>query len=303
MPRPTLPICVPALLASILLGLTACRAASSARTADCAPGTYEEQILSGGQVRQYRLHVPPGYRPGVPAPLVIGLHGQGGDPAGFESYSGLSVLSDEAGFIAVYPLGLGELAGWDTWRASPDVQFVRDLLDGLESTCSIDPQRVYATGHSRGGGMADRLACDLADRLAAIGPVSGAFNSGTACTPSRPVPVIAFHGRDDPVVYYNGFGPLDKPHEAYFSIGTPIPHWASGWADRNGCAFPSAATPAASPLTGQAWADCAAGADVVLYTVEGGGHGWPGSPGEPAGEFSAAQMIWEFFVRHPLISP
>jgi polyhydroxybutyrate depolymerase len=260
-------------------------------------------LVSGGQIRQYRRHVPPGYQAGTPIPLVLGFHGQGGDAAGFESYSGLSTLADGAGFIAVYPQGLGEMAGWDTWHGSADVQFVRDLLDGLQASCSIDPRRIYAAGHSRGGGMVNRLGCDLADRLAAIGPVSGAYETTTACSPSRPVPVIAFHGLDDPVVYYNGFRPPGQIHDAYFAIGTPIPQWASAWADRDGCSFPSAAVPAAAPLTGQAWGDCAAGAEVVLYTVDGGGHGWPGGPGEPAGDFSAAQMIWDFFLRHPLGSP
>ena len=269
----------------------------------CVPGTQDGQLLSGGQIRLYRLHVPPDYQPGRPAPLVIALHGQGGDAAGFESYSGLSVLADQADFIVVYPQGLGQLAGWDTWQASLDVQFIRDLLEGLEAGCSIDAHRIFATGHSRGGGMADRLGCDLADRVAAIAPVSGAYETAAACSPARPVPVIAFHGRDDPVVFYNGFGPPGQVHEAYFTIDTPIPQWAGGWADRDGCSFPAQTIAADTPLLGQAWGGCLGGADVVLYTVEGGGHGWPGSPGEPAGDFSTGQMIWDFFSQHPLPAP
>ena len=211
----------------ILVGLAlllpaACSRSSPDPDPGCMPGTHDLQLVMGSQVRSYRLHVPPAYDSVKPAPLVIGLHGQGGDPAGFEAYSGLSLLADEAGFLVVYPQGLGDLAGWDTWQNSDDVLFMRALLTELEIRCAIDPRLIYASGHSRGGGMANRLACDLSDRIAAIAPVSGTYQFGEICSPVRPVPVIAFHGQDDPVVPYNGIGSLDQPPEAYFVIGTPM---------------------------------------------------------------------------------
>ena len=102
------------LFMGFLAGLTslvqaACGLPLPAPAADCLPGNHDLQLASGGQVRSYRLYVPPDYETSTPASLVIGLHGQGGDAAGFEAYSGFSRLANETGFLAVYPQGLGEL--------------------------------------------------------------------------------------------------------------------------------------------------------------------------------------------------
>jgi polyhydroxybutyrate depolymerase len=148
--------------------------------------------------------------------------------------------------------------------------------------------------------MANRLGCDLSERIASIGPVSGAYQYSENCSPTRPVAVVAFHGSDDPVIPYNGIGDLNSPPEAYFTIGTPIPQWASAWAFRNGCNIKSSIILNKDSLTGQEWGNCDSGADVVLYTVNGGGHGWPGGWSEPELGQTAAHMIWDFFTQHPL---
>ncbi len=258
--------------------------------ASCPLGTRDETLLSGGQTRQYRIFVPPSYQPGKAVPLVLGFHGNGGTASQFESYSGFSALAAREGFLVVYPQGLGEPPAWDTWAGSQDVHFVRDLIASVETRCAVDPARIYAVGHSRGGGMANRLACDLADRIAAVGSVSGAYQYGEDCKPSRPVPIVAFHGTGDLIVPYNGIG--NGMREAYFIIATPIPQWAADWAARNGCDPQPAEIFRQGAVTGQGWGNCRGAADVVLYTVSGGGHGWPG-------EVDAAQMIWTFFAGHP----
>ena len=178
---------------------------------------------------------------------------------------------------------------------SQDVPFVSDLLDSLEARCSIDPRRVFASGISRGGGMANRLGCDLADRIAAIGPVSGDYQFAENCSPSRPVPVIAFHGTNDSVIPYNGIGNSRLPPTAYFTIGTPIPDRLSSWAKRDGCSLKPAVIFQEGTLSGQEWGNCSGGADVLLYTINGGEHGW--NSGTDSNE---ARMIWDFFVQHPL---
>jgi polyhydroxybutyrate depolymerase len=285
------------ILTGMLLALliTACRPASSVSSAGCLPGTFDEELTSGTQVRQYRLHIPRSYQSGQPIPLVLGFHGAGSTGAEFESYSGLSTLSDQAGFIAVYPQGLGELTNWDTMHHSQDVPFVRDLIDHLEARCSIEPARIYATGHSRGGGMVNRLACELSDRIAAIGPVSGDYEYSEDCSPSRPVAVVAFHGTGDPTIPYNGFGVPGEIHESYLRIGTPIPNWAAAWGDRDGCNSKPVTIFQENQVTGRGWGDCQAGADVILYTIHGGTHNWPG-------EVNAIKIIWDFFVQHPFAS-
>jgi polyhydroxybutyrate depolymerase len=276
-----------------VLFLAGCLPASPA-PASCPLGTRAETLVSGGQTRQYRIFVPSSYREGKAFPLVLGFHGNGGTAAQFESYSGFSALAAREGFLAVYPQGLGEPPGWNTWAGSDDVKFARDVIKTVEAQCAVDPARVFAVGHSRGGGMANRLACDLADRVAAVGSVSGVYPSGEDCAPSRPVAIVAFHATGDPIVPYNGIGDSGAMRAAYFTIGTPIPQWASDWAARNGCDPKPAEIFRQGVVTGQGWGNCRGGADVILYTISGGGHGWPG-------EVDAAQMIWTFFAGHPFI--
>lgn len=262
--------------------------------ASCAPGTFEEEISSGGQTRQYRLHIPPDYQSSKPIPLVLGFHGAGGSEADFESHSGFSALADQAGFIVAYPQGLGsDISNWNTMPNSTDVPFVRDLIDSLARRCKIDPKRIYATGISRGGGMVNRLGCELADRIAAIGPVSGDYANSEFCTPTRPVAVVAFHGTLDPTIPYNGFGLPGQLHESYTRIGTPIPTWAASWGERDGCGPKSAIVFREGPVSGQEWNGCQAGTSVLLYTIDGGTHQWPVA-------VDAAKLIWDFFVQHSL---
>jgi len=273
--------------------LDSCNPTSPAGLGNCPVGTSDERLTSGGQTRQYEIFVPASYRTGKAFPLVIGFHGQGGSASQFESYSGFSTLASQAGFIAVYPQGAGQISSWDTWAGSQDVQFIRDLTATVEAQCAVDRNRIYAVGHSRGGGMVNRLACDLSDRIAAVGSVSGTYQFGEDCSPGRPVAIVAFHGTDDSDVPYNGIGIADAMPDPYFSIGTPVPQWATAWGERNGCDARPAAIFQQGTVTGQGWKNCRGGANVILYTINGGGHEWPNA-------VDAARMIWNFFVRHPL---
>ncbi|MDY6876325.1 MAG: PHB depolymerase family esterase [Chloroflexota bacterium] len=258
------------------------------------PGDYLVEVESSGQTRQFRLHIPLGHQASNPMPLVINLHGYGGSGAQQEVLSDMSDKADEAGFIAVHPEGRGTPQGWYVGPAvegqQEDVQFIRDLVHCLEDRLSIDPVRVYATGFSNGGGMANRLGCDLSDVIAAIGPVSGAYFSFDICQPVRPVPVVAFHGTADEIVPYDGGALLP-----------PIPEWAADWAVRNDCSLTSTVTYSQGDIVGETWADCTDNATVTLYTIEDGRHTWPGSDSPGATQdITATDTIWEFFSAHSL---
>jgi polyhydroxybutyrate depolymerase len=173
---------------------------------------------------------------------------------------------------------------------------VRDLIASLERQYSIDPKRIYATGISNGGGMTDRVGCTMADIIAAIAPDSGAYNFWQDCSPSRPMPILAFHGLDDNVVPYNGGTPqIMEP---------PIQDWAAAWAQRDGCTSTPATTTPVTGVTVQTWSGCQGNAEVILYTLANHGHSWPGSPVMPKAITSqavnATDVMWEFFKAHPL---
>jgi polyhydroxybutyrate depolymerase len=289
------------MIVCFLLLLTACQpinatAIPSATPTTCPPGDYSEQLTSSNEEREYRLHIPASLQPEKPAALVLAFHGAGSTSEQFESYSGFSAVADREGFIVVYPQAQGEYRFWNTTAGADnrDIQFSRDLIEELESRCDIDPNRIYASGHSNGGGLANRLACDLSDQIAAIGSVSGAYRWSESCSPTRPVPVLGVHGTEDTVIPYNGYQDGSLPPMVYGMVDTPIPQWASAWGARNGCDHEPARLEQSAQVTKEQWNHCRESAEVILYTIHGGGHSWTYA-------IDAAQIIWDFFVQHPLV--
>jgi polyhydroxybutyrate depolymerase len=274
-------------------------AAATSGAGSHAPGDYVETIVSGGQTRQYRLHVPPSYQPGQAWPLVISLHGFNSNGTQQERFSKMSVKADQAEFIAAYPEGLGNPQAWyfgPGAQGVADLDFMRNLIHHLESQLSIDPARIFATGISNGAEMTNRLGCELSDQVAAIAPVSGGYPRAEACRPVRPVPVVSFHGTADKLLPYEGLG--------QGQLMLPVREWAAGWAAQNGCSSTPAVTFQRGQVAGETWGNCQAGADVVLYTVAGGGHSWPGSDIAPESgittqDINATDVIWDFFAAHP----
>jgi polyhydroxybutyrate depolymerase len=260
-----------------------------------AAGDSVASITSGGVARQYRLHVPPGYQQGRLMPLVISLHGYSSNAQQQERVSRMSVKADAAGFIAVYPEGLGDPQSWkfgSRAEGQADVAFIRDLIQGLEGQFSIDPRRIYVTGISNGAEMSYRLACDLGDTLAAFAPVAGGYPPFNDCQAARPLPAVAFHGTADNLLPYAGKPPLLQPVHA----------WAASWAAHNGCASAPTVTFQKGEVTGETWGGCRDGADVTLYTIAGKGHSWPGSamPAQiTTRDIDATDVIWAFFAAHP----
>jgi polyhydroxybutyrate depolymerase len=269
------------------------------------------KLVSSGQVREYILYVPPALDPQNPAPLVISIHGFSDWPAHHMPMTGWNELADEVGFLVVYPSGVDFPKRWrasglsdETGDALVDVRFISDLIDKLQQDYAIDPARIYVNGLSNGGGMTYLLACELSGRIAAVGSVAGAYlYPPEDCQPGRPVPLIAFHGTADPIVPFTG-GP-SRSFDVPFPV---IPDWMAVYASKNGCDPTPAALPQQGAVSGVAYAGCDAGADVVFYTIEGGGHTWPG--GQPLPErltgpttmdINATRLMWAFFTDHPLM--
>ncbi len=285
----------------VLLGLIA---AGTIYVYDETNGT----IVSSGQERKYLLHVPKSYDRAKPTPLVISLHGAGGWPALQMNVSRWNRLADEHGFIVVYPSGadfaprIWPMAGA---AGKADAQYISELIDKLKATYNIDPARIYADGLSNGAGMAFALSCTLSDRIAAVGAVAAAqIMPFSWCNDPRAVPMIAFHGTDDPVVPYKGGMTWKAP------VPRPFPdvlEWVGNWARRNRCALDALELKAAAHVVRREYRNCAEDAAVVLYTLVGGGHAWPGGKplpewwvGTTSSEIDATALMWAFFREHPL---
>ncbi|MEV5965340.1 prolyl oligopeptidase family serine peptidase [Kribbella sp. NPDC051952] len=282
---------------------SATAAGPSSRSAGCgqpAVVTGDYTVVSGGLTRTYRLHVPAKYNAGKTYPLILTFHGRGKTGAQTEAFSDLSKLDA----IVAYPNGVIGDEDKQAWQGAPyaakgvdDVKFTADLLDQLESKLCVDTNAVYATGKSNGAGFTGILACQLADRFAAIAPVSGAFYiQGTHCAPSRPVPVLDIHGTGDTTIPYGGDGERDLP-----SVQT----WVRDWSVRDHCD----PTPRTSQLGDDVLTFTYKGckADVVHVAVTDGGHSWPGSdassgPGYVTQTFEAHELIGAFFKSHKLRS-
>lgn len=264
-------------------------------------------LISSGETRRFLIHVPDNLDPSHPVPLVISIHGFAEWPAHQMQVSGWNELADQHGFIVVYPSGTQfplrwrSEGGFSEPDALQDVIFISDLIAHLRQDYNIDPNRIYANGLSNGAGMSFLLSCELSDQIAAVGLVAGAyFLPWESCQPDRPVPAIVFHGTADPIVPFNG-GP-----SRMFDLPFPdIPTWVSSFAAYQGCQSVPLSLEPVGAVTGVSYLDC--DADLVSYTIDGGGHTWPGGDALPewiAGttnrDINATELMWEFFQQHPL---
>jgi polyhydroxybutyrate depolymerase len=250
--------------------------------------------------------VPRSYDRSKPTALVISLHGAGMWGAAQKETSQWNRVADAHGFIVVYPSGSSVPKIWHVERGAGltrDVRFISALIDTLEAVYNIDTTRVYANGLSNGGGMSFVLSCTLSDRIAAVGMVGAAHVLPFSwCKDHRPVPVITFHGTADPAVPYKGGFSWVAPNRF-----PSIPAFTANWARRNGCGTNPVDSVVAADVTRREYTNCADDAAVVLYTIKGGGHTWPG--GQPLPEWfvgstsngvDATSQMWAFFREHPL---
>ncbi len=242
-----------------------------------------------GRERSYRVVAPDGDDYGDAAlPLLLAFHGGLGSGRQFERASGFDALARRGEAVVVYPDGVaGPRGRGRTWNAGTccgyaaaarvdDVGFVRRLVAAVASTHRIDPDRVYAAGHSNGAILSYRLACELSDVVVAIGVQAGTLGV-PACHPARPVSVLHIHGRDDRnLPLAGGVGPdsisgvdFRPPLDAAGAVAAGI-----------GCpARPAESRDASNPAVAvTTWAPCRDGTEVRFLTVTGAGHSWMGGP-------------------------
>ncbi len=274
-------------------------------------------VTSSGVERWYLLTVPPAHTGSQPLPLLVDFHGLTEGAVVHTRMSGFDQLAGPDGFVLATPNGTKDPVQWSVApTGNVDVTFVDDLVDQLGRQLCLDLSRVYATGLSNGAMFSSVLACQRSDRIAAIAPVAGVIYP-EGCQTARPVPVLALHGTADPILHFNGgagdlSGMLSGRTDASgVSVppadidGAGYPENVRKWAAHNGCRPEPTDT---RPVTGVILRtyDCPAGAAVVFYVIEGGGHSWPGSAfseqvadviGATNMDLHASQVIWQFLSR------
>ncbi len=302
----------------VLLGLWVASACvlRAGQAGALTPGDHTRELKVEGWDRSYVVHVPKNYSAKKPTPVVLALHGAMMDGPAMEAFCGMNATSEKNGFIVVYPsgTGLGSLLIWNSGglkgrlaeRQPDDVAFLRRVLDDLGGIVNVDTNRVYACGLSNGAMMCYRLAAEMSDRIVAIAPVAGTIMIGES-RPKRPVPVLHFHGTEDSFVAYslNTNAPAKSGH--MMSVGASIQTWVR----LDGCNPVPKVDVLSKPkgemkVTRTVYGGGKGKSEVVLVTIEGGGHTWPGMEppvsflGKSAINVSANDLIWEFFRKYRL---
>jgi len=258
--------------------------------------------------RPYQTYEPAGYDPQRPAPLVLLLHGYGSSGALQKLYFGLEPLADSARFLLAYPDGSEDKQGSLYWNATDaccdiygskvdDVAYLRAVLADMKRRYKVDPARVFVVGHSNGGFMAYRLACELSDEIAGIVSLAGAaWNDPGRCHPTSPVSVLQVHGDADDVIRYDG-GATGSPLAApYPSAHATVAAWAasnhcSGSLADTGDRLDLASDPSGAETRVERYGGCPQAA-VELWTLAGAGHIPPLRP-------AFGTSIYDFLQAHP----
>lgn len=294
----------------VKLAIAAAAAAFLAAPADAAP---ERRTLSHqGRERSYVIEAPAAGG-AARLPVVIVLHGGGGDAGNAARMTGFSAKAPREGFIVIYPNGTARRFSGDrfTWNAGhccgyamrhyvDDVGFIRQLIDIAVARDNADPDRIYVTGMSNGALMAHRVGIELSGRIAAVAPVAGGL-FGDEKAPAAPVSALIINGALDRSFPLEG-GPTEGRFKASWD-GAPVMPGAyqeEFWAKADGCE-PAASEEHAGPGLLLRRYPCPEGREVARYIVEDGGHAWPGGEpgsrlGDPPSEaLDATDAIWEFF--------
>lgn len=297
-------------LATVIAAVLVGDAAPSRAQGAAADGDLRT-VTQGGRQRTYLVH---DFGRSGPAPVVVVLHGGGGNAANAVKMTGFDRIAAREGVIAVYPEGTSRQPRLRmlTWNAGhccasamdarvDDVGFIASLVDGLIASGRADASRVYVTGMSNGGMMTHRLGRELSARVAAIAPVVGAV-FGDEAPPAAPVPALIVVGAEDEIVPPGG-GPLQVRmlfgRRSADRDVAPALAQATYWARANGCGDPARSETRAYQKS--AWTNCRSGAPVVFVNVRDNGHAWPGGqPGregaaEPTKAYDASEEIWAFF--------
>ncbi|MBK8096340.1 MAG: alpha/beta fold hydrolase [Planctomycetes bacterium] len=270
------------------------------------------ELSFGGRQRRYRLHVPAVPQDARGLPVVMLLHGGGGNGEQVAEATGMAQLAAREGFVLVCPDGTGALrnrlltwnsGGIDVYAATrqvDDVGFLRAVVADVARRVAIDPVRIHAVGHSNGAMMCHRLAREAADVFASVACVAGAMNS-TDVDPGSPIHVLIVHGTADEHVLYDGGRPKQAVGRAGNRVDASVAAAVQYYRARNGLAG-EPKVQADGKVRIESWERAVPGTQEIVrlqvVTLQGGGHSWPGGTRRALADapfpFAASRAIWEF---------
>lgn len=272
------------------------------------PGDYTIATVSGGLLRSYLVHVPASYTGNTAVPLLLDLHGFSSYAADERKYSGQLQQSDRRGFIAVWPDGVA--LSWNAYGCCfvgnavsiDDVGFLRSVIVAMKGRANIDGDRVFVTGISNGGGMAQRMACEAADLVRAVASVSFPLNT-QQCTPAKPIGVTEIAATGDGTIAYAG-NSSSVPLLPNDTLGVPLgvqgaKDSLAEWKAIDGCSGDAVRTQLLADVAAEEYRNCNAGVRVGLVTITGGKHVLYnnyvglGYTGDYAPPIDVAPYIWD----------
>ena len=279
----------------------------------------DASFVHGNKIRTFSIHLPKSFylNKNEQYPLILALHGGGGNAEHMKTISGLNTKADSSDIVIVYPEGAVNPSGVKTWNAGDccganallnvdDVGFISRLIDTLVARYRIDKKRVYATGHSNGAMMCYKLANELSLKLAAIAPNAGAFQMKEPYRPVRNVPVLHINSLLDQNAKYTGGPSINALFSGLYN--KPVDSCLNAIAQRAACNGGKQLIVSKPLYSVYQWTGCGnTNMEVMLYLTNDGGHSWPGGtqgPGlntdPPSKAFENNYVIWEFFKRFSL---
>jgi len=272
--------------------------------------------------RPVNVYVPSGYDSQTPLPLVILLHGYALTGAGQESYLQFRPLAEARGFLYCYPDSAVDQAGNQPWNATDagsdflntgtdDAGYLRAVIEEIARQFAVDRRRVHLIGHSAGGFMVYRMACQSADLIAGIASLAGAtFLDPSRCIPSEPVNILEIHASADDVVPYSG-GAFSTTGQAYQAPANmpafpgalqTVQYWAAYDGARDPVTDPAPSLDLDLDVAGldtviTRYTNSPPGGAVELWTINRGGHGPTLYRGSSASEFAPRVIDW--LLAHP----
>ncbi len=253
--------------------------------------------------RPYQYKVPSRYDKSKPTPLVVMLHGFSASGSVEELYLNLGSLAEQKTFLYAFPDGTQNPVGLRFWNAMEwccnffkssvdDVAYINAVITDMQARFNVDPKRIFVVGHSNGGFMAHRIACELSDKVAGIVSLAGQqWNDPTRCTPKQHVPILQVHGTLDVVIGYLGTPGLYPGAKETVQI----------WAQKNGCGGRLTYSGEKRDLdlvllgaetTVEEYTGCPSDGPVELWSIRGGGH-------VPVFTSYFTSSIYDFLMSHP----